>query len=40
LVLNYSTFNLHGLDGQDAHPTRVLTLMVVQIRGGVAYSFS
>lgn len=28
-LLSYSTFNLQEEDGQDAHPTRVLTLTIV-----------
>ena len=27
--LSYSTFNMHQEDGQDAHPTRVLTLTIM-----------
>jgi hypothetical protein len=35
--ISYSTFNLHEEDGQDAHPTIVLTLTIVQTRCGAAY---
>jgi hypothetical protein len=28
-LLSYSTFNLQGQDGQDAHPTEVLALTIV-----------
>jgi hypothetical protein len=39
-TISYSTFNLHNLDEQDAHPTRLLTITIKQTRCGTAYQGS
>ncbi len=39
-VLSCYTFNLYNKGGQDAHPTRVIYILDMQTRYGLAYSGS
>ncbi len=40
LVISCSTFKLHKLGGQDAHPTRVIFNSIMHIRCFLAYNVS